>query len=168
MGGVRAEGTTSTTPDSGATLVEIIVSCLVLAVGLLLVFGVISGATQSLWHSKQRQLATAEASRVLEAARSLPYLDVAERSTTTTAPYDPDGPDGVLAAEPVHQSASGAIAAAPYMAVTGSRTLTTHVTRPQPAGPLRRVTAVVTWSINGSTREVRASTLISDVPRVVP
>ena len=154
--------------DAGSSLVEMVVGVFVLAVGVMAMVGVAVKAFESLGESRQRQLATAEATRSLESARALPFPKLAQRAgATTPATWDPDG-DGPLAAETVHATADGALDGPPYRADSNGRVLTTYVTVPSlgvPGTSVRRVTAVISWDRAGTVGQVRSSTLVSDVAR---
>lgn len=150
--------------DAGASLVEVVVGLLVLGVGVSVVSTSFTGGMRSLYVSRQRDAATADASHALESARALPYARLALPSGTGTT-FDPDGP-GPLPAESVHATSDGLISGPPYAHTPTPRTVRTQVTLPDPTDPkLRRVTVIVTWTHGDRQHEVRHGTLVADVPR---
>lgn len=150
--------------DGGASLVDVVIGLLVLGVGVTAVAVSFTAGLTSLYDSRQRDAATADASRALESVRALPYARLALPSGAGTT-FDPDG-SGPLPPENVHSAVDGLVTGHPYVHDPGPRAVRTYVTLPVGTGVrTRRVTAVVTWTHDGSQREVRHSTLVADVPR---
>ncbi|MDP9397666.1 MAG: hypothetical protein M3P96_07495 [Actinomycetota bacterium] len=75
--------------DAGASLVDVVVGLLVLSVGVTVVAMTFTKGMRSLYDSRQRDAATAQASQALEQARSLPYAQLAMRAPAATASVDP-------------------------------------------------------------------------------
>lgn len=154
------------------TLVELVVSFVLLTGGVLATASVITMGMHSVATSAVRDRATAEATRALEAARALPYAALAVPAATsgTARCTDPDG-SGAMAAETlVTDAAAGQVSGLPYAGTSDGRTLATCVTwasdpRLSASQSAKRITVVVTWQSGTSTSEVRLSTIVDALAR---
>jgi Tfp pilus assembly protein PilV len=79
--------------ERGMTILEVLVSVLVLTIGLLGVFGVLDGSNNSVVAGERSTVMTQVGQSALQAAEALPYADLADSTapvqTSTTATTDP-------------------------------------------------------------------------------
>ncbi len=131
--------------EDGFTLIELLVSMSIFGVFLAAVAGVFISASRSVADQRLRTAATRLASDRIETLRSLPFAEL-------------DAQAGQLPPRTIHGRAF---------------TVDTTVTRidaetgdPAPAGRVKRITAVVAWTVAGGTsRNVSYTTAVADNPR---
>lgn len=177
--------------ESGITLVEIMLSLLVLGVVLTAFFTVVTGGLQSLSESRARQMSSQLSTEVIEELRRLSPSEIAMNDDDTSGDYfdtstvsctdsggtthsgwfDPDG-DGPLDCEEIETAMQGAITSkAPYQTTTTEGiTVTTIATNAEPTNSdvpddTVRVTVVTEYSLPAGTEEIRRSALFSEVSR---
>lgn len=161
--------------ESGITLVEIMVSILILGVVLTAFFGVLARNLRSLSDSQARQEASFVASQVIETLRELPVS-----SARMAASYDPTlvscgGTNGQV---DVHGDGSVCepLDIDPFIDLnridesapwTGSSDAVTYATYATTAAGTDsvRVTVVVDYELTDGPKQVRRSTLVSKVNR---
>jgi type II secretory pathway pseudopilin PulG len=71
--------------QSGMTIVELLVTAILLVLGALAIFQALEAASRNGYRSEQRQVALDRAQRELEAIRSLPYKEVAMTAVPTAS-----------------------------------------------------------------------------------
>lgn len=173
------------TGEAGITLVEIMVSLLVLGLVLTTFFTVITNGLRSLSESRARQTTSQASTEIIEELRRLApseirmyndpaVADGAEFDPSTvscggnTGEFDPDGP-GPLACEEIVTNPLGAIRNAdPFFSTVDRVTVETFATEAVGAGipdDTVRVTVVMTYDLDGAVEEVRRSALFSEVSR---
>lgn len=159
--------------DAGFSLVEVLVAAAILVIALAGTLQAMLGSMTTVRVARERQQAVAVANEVLERARTVASTSVAMRSGSAELPgstVDPDG-TGPIPAETVLHSTTGAITGSEFHFTAAPLTVRTWVTwyddptLTTSTQDLRRVTVTVTWPHDGRTETVRASTLVSAVPR---
>lgn len=169
--------------ESGITLVEIVLSLLLLGVVLSALFSVLTGGLRSLSESRARQTSSQLATEVIEELRRLSPSEIAmfddpvdpEAFDPLTVScggdpgeFDPDG-DGPLGCEVIATAGQGAIRnAAPFQTTFDGVTVTTIATEvADPAVPddTIRVTVVLDYSTAQGDEQIRRSALFSEVSR---
>lgn len=171
--------------EDGITLVEIMLTLVILSIVLSAMFSVIIGGLQSLSESRARQTASQVATEQIETLRTLAPSEVAmyndplvslsaefDPATVvcggTAGTYDPDGA-GPLGCETVATLSLGAVTSdLPWQGERDGVTVETIVTEATgtgvPAGAVR-VTVVSTYEFSDGVEEVRRSALFSEVAR---
>ena len=172
--------------EAGITLVEIMLSLLLLGIVLTAFFAVITNSLRSLSDSRLRQTASQVSTELIEDLRVLSPSEIAmyndpndgvggDFDATTvscggnTGSFDPDG-DGPLGCETIVVDTFGAVtAAAPWQTTTTDGvTITTIATEVDdvdvPAGTVR-VTVVADYTLPNGSEQIRRSALFSEVPR---
>lgn len=172
--------------ESGITLVEIMVSLLLLGVVLTAFFAVLTSGLRSLSESRARQSSSQLATEIIEELRRLSPSEIAMYNdplvthseefdpATVSCPgsgagfFDPDG-DGPLGCEEIVTADQGAIRnGAPFQVTVDGITVTTIATEVNDVDvpdDTIRVTVVLDYAIAGSTDQIRRSALFSEVSR---
>lgn len=174
--------------ESGITLVEIVLSLLILGVVLTALFGVLTGGLRSLSESRARQTSSQLATEIIEELRRLSpseiamyydgTLDEPEEFDPTTVPstcaagyFDPDGDGtGPLGCEKIATADQGAIRdAPPFQTTFEGVTVTTIATEVAIDAAIPedtiRVTVVLDYSTAVNDEQIRRSALFSEVSR---
>jgi type II secretory pathway pseudopilin PulG len=175
--------------ESGVSLVETLVTFMLIGIAMTAFFAAIIGGLQSLSESRARQAASQVATEVIEGLRArapaeiamyvVPLLMLPDEFDSTTVScggtlgaFDPDG-GGPIGCEPLAENELGAIhAAAPYQGSVVSSvaeirvvTIATQVVDSAIPAGTTRVTVVVSYDLPRGSKEVRRSTLFSEVSR---
>lgn len=175
--------------ESGFSIVEVVVAIGIVGVILMtLTAGLASGLKGALT-TKVQQTATGLGDEAVERARALPYThlnmldtDLAGDTRIQSGEFDPDGSEGELQSEPVAKTSATCPpptptqpCAAVYPHVETKTigetpfTLSRYVTwvdanfQGGPAQDHKRITAIVTWPVDGQTFTYRVSTLVANV-----
>lgn len=160
--------------EDGITLVEIMVAILILGVVLTAFFGVMARNLRSVSDSQARQEASFVASQVIETLRELPVS-----SARMAVSYDPtlvscDGPgkvdvhgDGTVC-EPLDIDPfidlNRIDESAPWTGSSDAVTYATYATTPVGTDSVR-ITVVVDYELTDGPKQVRRSTIVSEVNR---
>lgn len=165
--------------DSGFTLVELIVTMVVIGGMLLGLLAVQTSALVSTTQAKQRQYATALANELLEQARSLPWADASRGIAPTDLGSDPNVAGGLLVYDGLNETlVTDATQTRAPLAMSGSHktvrtdaagvqfTARVYVTRESvgSANDALWVTVVVSWAssaTDGVTKTAAARSLLS-------
>lgn len=175
--------------EAGITLVEIMVSLLVLGLVLTAFFRVVTGGLESLSESRARQTTSQVSTEIIEELRRLSPSEIALRDDPavegepgeikatsfeclgTAGEFDPDGP-GPLGCEVVVSNSQGAIVSdvdAPFQRVVDAVTVVTVPTLADTSTGIPddtvRVTVVMEYELGGDAEVVRRSALFSEVSR---
>lgn len=171
--------------EAGITLVEIMVSLVIIGVVLTAFFTVLTGGLQSLSESRTRQTTSQLSTAIIEDLRRLAPSEIAmyddptgvfpgEFDPTTVScagtpgEFDPDGP-GPLGCEVIVTNPLGAIRdEAPFQETVDAVDVVTIATEAVGAGvpdDTVRVTVVMTYDLPAGTEVVRRSGLFSEVSR---
>lgn len=175
-----------TTDETGITLVEVMVSLLILGVVLTAFFRVITGGLQSLTETRAAQTSSQLATEIIEDLRRLSPSEIAmyndplatesdefDPATVSCVGsgagyFDPDGA-GPMGCEEIVTASQGAITSdAPFQTTYEGVTVTTIATvadDPDVPDDTVRVTVLLVNSVTGTTEEIRRSALFSEVSR---
>jgi hypothetical protein len=154
--------------EDGVSLVEVLVAMFLLATALMALAQVATTGLFAVRDAADRTTAMGLATRAVEAARHVPWEDLALDSAAHSAEC------GTLVAidaagsltEPVLCASAGGVGGtAPFWGAEGPYDVRSHVTSIPGFPNARRVTATVTWRDHGGPREVRTSTVIAQVDR---
>lgn len=183
---MHAQGT-----EDGITLVEIMISLVILGVVLIAFLQSMVGSLRSLGDSGSRQESSQLSTEVIEELRALSPPEIALDADTvdtvalsdctaqvdddgdgtvdrTPAGYDPDGA-GPLACEELVVRGFGAITSSlPYAGTVDGVTVTTIATAQASddvQSGVTRVTVVLDYELPGGTKQVRREALFSEVSR---
>jgi hypothetical protein len=154
--------------EEGVTLIEVLVAITLLVTAMMALAQVATSGLLSLRSATDRTTAISLATQSLEAARQVPWQQLALDSATfgATCGTNVDVDDAGTISEPVVCTADGALdGGIPFWGADGKYDLETYTTSIPSFPNARRVTTIVSWDEGATVRNYRASTVIAEVDR---